>query len=146
MKVEPGPEHPVESTFAKVRVFLHACLPRLPRNLRGTHQVLSLRLSFFKTFTRFAIFNLFSSQRKGAFNSRSSNALISANCSATESAFFSEESEAVWRVYDTPELHPSALLWGLHWGVGGGSGASRRNPVNHVGSEGTFRSQRKIWR
>lgn len=45
-------------------MFPYACLPRLLLNLRGTHHVLSLSLSFLKTFTRFAIFNLFSSLRK----------------------------------------------------------------------------------
>jgi len=39
-------------------------LPRLILNLRGTHHILSLSLSFLKTFTRFAIFNLFSLLRK----------------------------------------------------------------------------------
>lgn len=45
-------------------MFPYACLPRLLLNLRGKHHVLSLSLSFLKTFTRFAIFNLFSLLRK----------------------------------------------------------------------------------
>lgn len=85
-------------------MFLYACLARLLLNLRGTRRVLSPRFSFLKTFTRFAIFNLFGSLRKGAFNWYYSNALIFANRSGVQSVLFSEESEAGSKVYDTARV------------------------------------------
>lgn len=110
-------------------MFLYACLARLLLNLRGTRRVLSPRFSFLKTFTRFAIFNLFGSLRKGAFNWLYSNALIFANRSGAQSVLFSEESEAGSRVYDTGRVSLSVCCRWVHPAVEPGATGRTRSQL-----------------
>lgn len=95
-------------------MFPSARFARLPLNLWGTHHVLSVSLSFLKTFTRLAIFNLFSSLRKVP-STHIIQMLWSLEMLGPRIPFpFAwEETGALSRVYDT--LGAISSLYHFYW-------------------------------